>query len=79
MADGPLTTYRQMVRNSELTDDSAQRLAVERLQLLHNRLADYDPKQGKRVSRGVFGWGREAAQRDSDLNGLYIYGGVGRG
>ncbi len=79
MADSPLTTYRQLVRNGDLRDDSAQRGAIERLQLLHMRLADYDPKKGKRVSRGIFGWGREAAKKDADLNGLYIYGGVGRG
>jgi cell division protein ZapE len=79
MADGPLITYRQMVRNGDLKDDSAQRGAIERLQLLHMRLSDYDPKMGKRVSRGIFGWGREAAKKDADLNGLYIYGGVGRG
>ncbi|MEX2519875.1 MAG: cell division protein ZapE, partial [Paracoccaceae bacterium] len=43
------------------------------------RLKDYDPGKGKRVARGFFGWGREAAKKDADLNGLYIYGGVGRG
>ncbi|MEM8754361.1 MAG: cell division protein ZapE [Pseudomonadota bacterium] len=79
MPDGPLTRYREMIAEGALTDDVAQRLALEKLQLLHTRLKDYDPWKGKRVARGFFGWGREAAKKDSDLNGLYIYGGVGRG
>ncbi|MEM7546342.1 MAG: cell division protein ZapE [Pseudomonadota bacterium] len=79
MPDGPLTKYREMIASGALNDDMAQRLALEKLQLLHTRLKDYDPWKGKRVARGIFGWGREAAKKDSDLNGLYIYGGVGRG
>lgn len=79
MPDGPLSRYREMIASGALNDDIAQRLALEKLQLLHTRLRDYDPWKGKRVSRGFFGWGREAAKADSDLNGLYIYGGVGRG
>ncbi|MGB0504958.1 MAG: cell division protein ZapE [Pikeienuella sp.] len=79
MVDGPLAKYREMIEAGELEDDLAQRLALEKLQLLHMRLKDYDPGKGKRVSRGWFGWGREAAKTDSDLNGLYMYGGVGRG
>lgn len=79
MPDGPLAKYREMIASGALNDDLAQRLALEKLQLLHTRLADYDPGKGKKVSRGFFGWGREAAKVDGDLNGLYMYGGVGRG
>ncbi|QIE55425.1 cell division protein ZapE [Pikeienuella piscinae] len=79
MSDGPLARYREMIASGALEDDVAQRLALEKLQLLHNRLKDYDPWKGKRVARGFFGWGREGAKKDADLNGLYIYGGVGRG
>lgn len=79
MSEGPLARYRGLIASGTLQDDTAQRLALEKLQLLHNRLKDYDPGAGKRVSRGFFGWGREAARKDADLNGLYIYGGVGRG
>ncbi|MFV0475471.1 MAG: cell division protein ZapE [Pikeienuella sp.] len=79
MHDGPLNRYRTLIEEGAIHDDMAQRLALEKLQLLHDRLKDYDPKKGKRVARGFFGWGREAAKKDADLNGLYIYGGVGRG
>ncbi len=79
MADGPLSKYREMIAAGAIRDDVAQRLALEKLQLLHGRLKDYDPWKGKRVARGWFGWGREGAKTDADLNGLYIYGGVGRG
>lgn len=79
MADGPLKKYRELIAAGALIDDTAQRLALEKLQLLHGRLKDYDPGIGKRVARGFFGWGREAARTDGDLNGLYIWGGVGCG
>ncbi|WP_340107687.1 cell division protein ZapE [Pikeienuella sp. HZG-20] len=79
MHDGPLKRYRDLIASGKLTDDTAQRLALEKLQILHDRLKDYDPGKGKRVARGFFGWGREGAKKDADLNGLYIYGRVGRG
>ncbi len=79
MPEGPLGRYRELIASGAVNDDVAQRLALEKLQLLHGRLKDYDPWKGKRVARGFFGWGREAAKKDADLNGLYIYGGVGRG
>jgi cell division protein ZapE len=77
-AKPPMARYRELVREGELKSDPAQAQAVEQLQLLHDRLKDYDPRKGKKVARGWFGWGRERARRDT-LGGLYIYGGVGRG
>jgi len=41
MQDGPLQRYRPMVFKGELTPDTAQELAEEKLQLLANRLAQY--------------------------------------
>ena len=75
---GPLQTYRDAVAEGRLKDDSAQRHAVEKLQLLHNRLADYEPARPKRVGLGRFGWGRERIKQ-APIPGLYLYGGVGRG
>ncbi|QPH52857.1 cell division protein ZapE [Pontivivens ytuae] len=78
MTDGPLPRYRALVSDGALNADPAQRLAAEKLQLLHGRLKGYDPKAGKKVRLGLFGWGRERV-READIPGLYIYGGVGRG
>ncbi|MFQ5624526.1 MAG: cell division protein ZapE, partial [Paracoccaceae bacterium] len=61
-----------------LRDDLAQRAAIGKLQLLHNRLIGYDPGRPKRVGLGLFGWGREKL-RDADVPGLYLFGPVGRG
>ena len=79
MSDGPLPRYRALVASGALESDPAQRAAVEKLQVLHNRLVDYDPMAGKKVSLGWLGFGRKAAKRDKPLTGLYIFGGVGRG
>ncbi len=79
MADGPMARYRAMVAGGELRPDPAQAVAVEKLQLLHMRLKDYDPREGKSVARGWFGFGRGAPHKRIKLTGLYMYGGVGRG
>jgi cell division protein ZapE len=77
-AAGPMALYRARVAAGELRADSAQRLAVEKLQLLHMRLADYNPARPKRVGLGLFGWGRDRLEQKA-VPGLYLYGGVGRG
>lgn len=79
MSDGPLPRYRELVRSGEIHADPAQRLAVEKLQLLHMRLANYNPRAGKKVALGWLGFGRKGAKADKPLTGLYICGGVGRG
>ena len=70
--------YRGRVAAGDLVADPAQRLAVEKLQLLHMRLADYNPQAPKRVGLGYFGWGRDKLEV-KPVPGLYLYGGVGRG
>ena len=79
MIDGPMPRYRQLVQSGEIQADPAQRAAVEKLQLLHMRLKDYDPHEGKQVAMGWLGFGRKAAKADKTLTGLYLFGGVGRG
>jgi cell division protein ZapE len=79
MIDGPMPRYRELVRSGAIHADPAQRAAVEKLQLLHMRLTDYDPAKGKQVALGWFGFGRKAAKADKALTGLYLFGGVGRG
>lgn len=75
---GPMALYRKRVAEGALTADPAQRLAVEKLQLLAMRLADYNPSRPKRVGLGIFGWGRDRLEHKA-IPGLYLYGGVGRG
>ncbi len=78
MTVGPMTLYRARVAEGALDADPAQRLAVEKLQLLAMRLADYNPARPKSVGLGRFGWGRERIEERA-IPGLYLYGGVGRG
>lgn len=78
MSEGLLPTYRAAIAAGYLHEDMAQRLAVEKLQLLHTRLADYSADAPKKVGLGLFGWGRERLHSKA-VPGLYLYGGVGRG
>ncbi len=73
-----MALYRRRVAEGALHADPAQRLAVEKLQLLAMRLADYNPAKPKRVGLGRFGWGRDRLE-EKPVPGLYLYGGVGRG
>ena len=73
-----MALYRARVAEGALDADPAQRLAVEKLQLLAMRLADYNPAKPKRVGLGRFGWGRDRLE-EKPVPGLYLYGGVGRG
>jgi len=71
MQDGPLQRYRSMVFKGELAPDTAQELAAEKLQLLGNRLAQYtEPRLGDLLN---------PFKRRVAPEGLYLYGGVGRG
>ncbi len=78
MTAGPMALYRARVAEGSLDADPAQRRAVEKLQLLAMRLADYQPAKPKRVGIGFFGWGRDRLE-EKPIPGLYLYGGVGRG
>ena len=77
--DGPMPKYRALIAEGSLRADPAQRAAVEKLQILHMRLVDYNPSQGKQIQRGWFGWVQGSPQKVITLTGLYLYGGVGRG
>ncbi len=70
MSDGPLSRYRSMVSKGVIAPDTAQELAAEKLQLLANRLQNYTQP---RLGGLLFGRKRPAPE------GLYLYGGVGRG
>lgn len=76
MSDGPLFDYRALIRDGTLKPDPAQALAVEKLQSLHHALMDYRPAQGFSAWKDRFGLGR---RREGPPQGLYFYGGTGRG
>jgi cell division protein ZapE len=69
--------YRAMVQRGELAADPSQALAVEKLQALSRALLDYKP------GNGGGGWrarlGLAARNVAEPPQGLYLYGGVGRG
>ncbi|MDX2263575.1 MAG: cell division protein ZapE [Hyphomicrobiales bacterium] len=73
MTSGLLSRYRAMVDAGAIQADPAQALAVEKLQILSNRLASYTPP-AKTDFFSFFTRKRGAVPR-----GLYLYGGVGRG
>ncbi len=73
---GPLHTYRARVADGSITSDPGQAMALEKLQLLWDRLAK--PRDPAPKSRGFFGFGKKA-EPEPEPNGLYLYGGVGIG
>jgi len=74
IADGPLPAYRRLVADGRLRSNPAQVLAAEKLQSLHNALARGNG--GQRSWRERLGLAHRA---DPATQGLYIFGGVGRG
>ncbi len=75
-AAGPLAAFRALRRDGALKPDPAQELAAEKLQSLHHALAAYQPASGATGWRCRFGLAR---RRDPAPQGLYLFGGVGRG
>ena len=78
MSDGPLSRYRALIAEGALRPDTAQRAAIEKLELLHRRLKDYAP-DNRRSVWGLFGFGSRGEAEIEERTGLYIFGGVGRG
>ncbi len=76
-ASGPMDAYRALLAEGKIAPDPPQRLAVEKLQDLHNRLAYHDPIGGEAGWRRFFTLG--SRRRSSPPQGLYIHGDVGRG
>ncbi|MBP5856351.1 AFG1 family ATPase [Marivibrio halodurans] len=76
MSEGPLFQYRQLRRDGAIKADSVQELAAEKLQSLHNALKGYRPEKGGGGLKARLGLAR---RRQEPPQGLYLYGGVGRG
>jgi cell division protein ZapE len=79
--DGPLPAYRAMQRGGRLHHDPAQELAAEKLQSLYNALKDYRPDNdnGGALRSWVERLGLTRRRDEAAPQGLYLYGGVGRG
>ena len=76
MSEGPLSEYRIKILAEELRPDPGQALAVEKLQSLHVALKSYELESGLKGWKDRFGLGR---RREAPPQGLYMFGGVGRG
>ncbi len=76
MSDGPLADYRAMRAAGTLRYDPDQELAAEKLEALTRALAGYRP--GGPRERWKTWFARADAPRETP-QGLYLYGGVGRG
>ena len=76
MVEGPLADYRAEISAGDLSPDPVQALAVEKLQSLYHALVAYEPGNGKRGWKARFGLAR---RREDPPQGLYLFGGVGRG
>ncbi len=77
MFEGPLVEYRAKIATGDLEADPVQALAVEKLQSLHDALNHYEPASNGAESWTVrFGLRR---RRAAPPQGLYLYGGTGRG
>ena len=76
MSDGPIAQYRARLKAGDIRRDPAQELAAEKLESLHNALIGYEPATGSAGWKERFGLSR---RREEPPQGLYMYGGVGRG
>jgi len=74
--EGPVAAYRALRRDGELAHDPVQELAAEKLQSLHNALRSYEPAAGRGGWKARLGLAR---RRQDPPQGLYLFGGVGRG
>ncbi len=77
MTDTPLSRYRALVTSGALKADTAQELAAEKLTSLAHALKGYAPKSGRKGWMERFGLG--SRNESAPPQGLYLYGGVGRG
>lgn len=76
---GPLFAYRARIAAGKLDADPAQELLATELQSLHQALDGYQPSFGKIGWKERFGLNKQARRSKQSLQGLYIFGDVGRG
>ena len=75
MSNTPLSRYKRDLEKPEFEEDAAQLLAVENLQRLYEDLVNQKPVEQSFFQRvGLF-----AQEKQKPVQGLYFWGGVGRG
>ena len=75
-AADPILAYRALLEAGQIRPDPSQALAMEKLQGLHEDLCAYTPQMGKK------GWMKRLSLGRNKVpppQGLYLWGGVGRG
>lgn len=77
MTDSPIHRYRDRLKSGDLRPDPMQELAAEKLESLHHAVSRYQPSTGSTGWLARFGLGRR--DEAPPPQGLYMYGGVGRG
>lgn len=75
MAHTPLSRYQEDLQNPEFVSDAAQKVAVDNLQRLYDELCRYKPEPAGLLSK----LGLKKVPSREPLQGLYFWGGVGRG
>lgn len=76
----PLQRYQNDIDVNGFTTDPAQQTAVQHLDTLYHQLLAHKPQQRHTlVSKFSRFLGGAATQKDSPIQGLYFWGGVGRG
>jgi cell division protein ZapE len=78
MTDGPLQRYRALVEQGEVTPDPVQELAAEKFASIAHALRSYSPNSGTKGWMSRFGLSKTRNDAPPP-QGLYLYGGVGRG
>ncbi|PVD28146.1 hypothetical protein C0Q70_10731 [Pomacea canaliculata] len=73
---GPFASYFTKIRAGDLHQDSHQQKVVERLQVLHEQLVNYNPDVHTKswISKALW-----RNQKSTPPKGIYLYGGVGCG
>ena len=77
IGEGPWAGYNSLVSSGTLARDTAQELAVDKLQILHRKLAGYNLESPLFSWKSVFSF--RSKTKESRPKGLYIFGSVGRG
>lgn len=73
---GPLSIYRDRLASSALRPDPVQELAMQSLQRLYDELIEAQNAPPRNFFQRLTGMG---ARENTDLKGIYMHGGVGRG
>ncbi|BET95466.1 cell division protein ZapE [Xenorhabdus taiwanensis] len=79
----PSSLYQSALSDGQYQPDEVQRKTVERLDLIHRALINAQPRHTPQISglKSILGklFGRSSTEQCQPVQGLYMWGGVGRG